>query len=249
MTKFAQFVYSKVSNELDWWQGLLDIVTGLDSGIQVKGPDRQPTTVAEQFADRTSAGRAQFYLDFGNNVVYRMERCYNNNQRSDQVLMFDNSGSRSNAWWNGSFDVDQIATRQVFVAYIKSENFVWFGITAWNGNLSGINRAASRLTVGDNVYAKSVSNNNPISGDFIGSNSTAARFLTFFTYAETAGTLSYINKAIFISGGVKQFETEDILTCTTIPLFSTLSFNGRNYLAIGTNALLELKPEDEESES
>lgn len=241
---FRQFVYSKQGTELEFWQGLLDIITGLDENIRIQDHTGELTTVAAQFADRTSSSRAEFYCNFGNGIIFRMERAYSNNMRNDQVFYYDNTGSRVGAWWNGNFNVDTVATRSVFVAYIKSENFVWFGLAAYNSNLSGVYRAASRLTVDGNVYAKSIQSNNPMSGTFVGENSSA-EFMPFFTYAEPSGTISYINKAIFVNGGVRQFETSNIMTCTNVSTFSTLSFNGRNYLAIGTNALLELTDEED----
>lgn len=249
---FRQFVYAKNGTELEFWQGLLDIITSLDDGIRIEDANGDLTTVEAQLEDRTSASQATFYCNFGNGVIYRLGRAYSNNNRSDQVFIWDNLGSRTGAWWNGNYMIDDVATRSVFVAYIKSDNFVWFGISAWNSNISGIYRSATRLTIDGNVYAKSTQNNIPIpspsnnanNDTFVGENSSGI-FAPFFTFADTAGNISYINKAIFINGGVKQFETEDIKTCSNVSLWSTIALpDGRNFLAVGNNAMVELDTEE-----
>lgn len=254
MAIFKQFVYAKQGTEYDFWNGLFDIITGLDEGIRIEDANGNLTTVDAQLEDRTSASQATFYCNFGNGVIYRLGRAYSNNASTDQVFIRDNLGSLAGAWWNGRYMIDDVATRSVFVAYIKSENFVWFGISAFNSNISGINRAATRLKVNGNVYAKSTQNNIPVptpsnvpnNDTFIGENSSVV-FAPFFNFAEEAGKISYINKAVFVNGGARQFETEEIKTCSNVPLWSSIALpDGKNYLAIGTNAMIELDAEEEE---
>ena len=245
MAIFKQLSYAKTGTEYDFWQGILDIITDLDSNIRIEDASGNLTTVEAQLENRSSSYKAAFYLNFGNGIIYRLQRGYANNNRNDQIGSFDAGGGQNSYWWDGSFAIDDIGTRKTGIAYIKSPNFTWFGLCPWNGNVSGVGRSAARLTVGNEVYAKSVQYNVPINNVVFNGRNSAVTFASFFTYASPAGELDYLNKAIFMSGGQKAFETEDILTCSNVSTFSTLSFNGRSYLAIGPNALIELTDEEE----
>lgn len=237
MAEFKQFTYTNNGTEIDFMQGLVDLICGLDDSITVEDANGNPTTVAEQYADLTSASTARFYVNFGNN------------QRLDMRRNFANSAGCRNFVFNGynalyslnNLGVMDRATRSFLVIYLKSENLLVFWIGAYNAtSISGAIASALVLKTTNDRFANVQTNVNVLNYNLVGSNSTVT-YSPIFAYSAGAGNIDFAEKAIFVSGGVKAIETEDIKSCSTMPQFASIALpDGRNFFTIATNAMVEV---------
>lgn len=245
MAEFKQFLYTNTGTEIEFMQGFIDLLCGLGEGITCEDENGNPTTAAAQFADLTSSSTAKFYINFG--TGYRLCILRNNNNSGVcKVYKFDN---RDIQYEWGNDNVMTSTSRSFFVTYLKSDNFfaIWIGAYNINAITSTLYSAMRMVNDSHKYLGYLVGGYNIISATFSGNN-TSVTFSPLFAYSMGAGKVDYIEHSPFISGGVKQFDCEDIFSCSTVPQFSSIALpNGKNYFAIGTNAMVEVDTEEEAS--
>lgn len=246
MAVFKQFTYTNNGTEVDFMQGLIDLICGLDESITVEDENGDPTTAAAQYADLTSASKAAFYLNFGNNRKLSLARAYTNDRVCAQLYInIFGAGDRIWNYSNQNGAVMAEKNRSVFIAYIKSESLIvlWIG----DYNITAITNAGDsimKVKTGNDSFTAGLYNINIMGAQFVGSNSSAT-FSPVFQYSAGAGNVDFIEKAVFVSGGAKAFETEDIKSCSNMPQFASIALpDGRNFFTIATNAMVQI---DEES--
>ena len=245
MAIFRQYLYTNTGSEIDFMQGLIDLICSLGDNITCEDEHGNPTTAAAQFADLTSSSTAKFYINFGTSTEhqtgYRLCILRNtNNSQMCKVYKFDNRDIQYE-WGN-----DYVATetsRSFYITYLKSDNFFALWIGAYNiNNITSTLYSVMRMTNNSSKYiAYVIGGYNIISATFTG-NDTSVTFSSLFQYSAGAGKIDYVNHAPFISGGAKQFESSDIYSCSTVPQFSSIALpDGNNYYTIGTNAMVKVE--------
>lgn len=66
-------------------------------------------------------------------------------------------------------------------------------------------------------------------------------FAKMINFAAPAGNIGYSSIAPFSNGGSLAFYVSEILSCSTVNQFITINLpNGKNYLSIGSNAMVEI---------
>ena len=63
-----------------------------------------------------------------------------------------------------------------------------------------------------------------------------------FQYSAYPGTLDYSDYTVLLASGTKVGTTTALKSCSTLAYLSTTSIGSKNYLAIGTNNLIEVDP-------
>lgn len=251
MAIFKQFTYTKTGTEIEFLQGFIDLICGLDSDITCEDINGNETTAAAQFADLSSNSRADIFFNFGNALKIEFRRAASN-ASSTYGYQIINNGTQllTLRYASSGTNVTTSAERSFFISYIKSSNVIALWLA--NYNVSAIANATYTLmrikTANDN-YLMNAYSNNPIGGTFTNDNSSVV-LSTVLPYACVAGSVDIIEKTIFTSGGVKALEITDIKSCSTVSQFSSIALpNGKNYFAIGTNNLVEIEDEDDEEET
>ena len=249
MAIFRQFSYTNNGTEIEFAQGLIDLICGLDEGITCEDVNGDPTTAAAAYSDLTSASKATFVFNFGNNVKMKFERNSTNNSTANGYkIYYTQSNSVNTYWFNNSSAVNATGARTYFISYIKSENLIvlWLGgfavVTVSNANFS-----AMILRNSTNSFSALINNVNILNQTLVGGGKSVT-YSPLFQYSAEAGKIDYVDHAPFISGGSKQFDTEEILSCSTVSQFSSIALpDGRNFFAISTNAMVEISEEEEET--
>lgn len=243
MAEITQYLYTNSGTELDFIQGIIDIICDMDDNITLEDINGNPTTVAAQYADLTSASQADFYLRFNDNFRLELKRggnnsisTYNYSFKSPLVsrdVRFANAGKTPVTEW----------TRQYYVTYIKGANvrILYFGDYNVSA-LSGVNCSLIYLKDSGEVYVGHMNSNIALSANLYGDTDTLT-YSALLPYAAEAGNIEYVGTTSFMSGGTKALTTSEIYSCSTINQFSSIGLpNGKNYFAIGTNALVEVDP-------
>ena len=245
MAVFRQFLYTNNGNEIAFMQGFVDLILNLGVDIKVEDASGNEITVADAYSDLTSATMATFYLNFGAGNRIKFRRGNHNATNIDHFWVSDAAESFNlRVYFGGDMTIGATVARSFYVTYIKSENFFafWFG----DYNISSISSSKinfSRVINAGEKYFELASGINPLSNNYLGNN-ISGKITSFLNYAAPAGYIDYVDSAPFISGGTKQFEISEVKQCSTIPQFSSISLpNGKNYLAIHTNAMVEVDPE------
>ena len=245
MAIFRQFTYTNNGTEIEFAQGLIDLICGLDEGITCEDVNGDPTTAAAAYADLTSASKATFIFNFGNNVKMKVERNATNNNSAALYKIYYTASSSSNVQWatTGSA-VNTVGTRSYFISYLKSENLIALWIGAYSVvNISNANVSAMILKNSTDSFAALINTANIIGQALVGGEMSVT-YSPLFHYAAEAGKIDYVDHAAFISGGTKQFDSEEIFSCSTVSQFASISLPNRgNYFAIGTNALVPIDAE------
>jgi hypothetical protein len=253
MAEFRQFVYTNTGTEIDFMEGLVDLICGLDSSITVVDVNGNPTTVAEQYEERSSTNTPQFIFEFGTGFNLGIKRNNSTNNVVDKIQVGVGSGtniSYNGSFWGDTLAIDTDGNRSQFVAYLKSDTMVGIWIGPYTGSFTyNIRASILKLITPTANYVGGIYNSNAVmTSNFIGNNSNN-NFYTLLSYNAEAGNIDYINHSIFMSGGVKSFTFPDIYSCSTVSIGTSIALpNGKNYFAIGTNALVEVEPEIEEAE-
>ena len=116
---------------------------------------------------------------------------------------------------------------------------MWFGnwtITA----ISNATYSAIILKTSDDMFVTTINSANIINQTLVGTD-TSVIYSPLFQYAREAGKIDFVDHAPFVSGGVKLFDTEEILSCSTVSQFASITLPNRgNFYAIGTNALVPI---------
>lgn len=249
MAEFKQFTYTNNGTEIDFMQGLVDLICGLDDSITVEDENGNPTTVEEQYADTTAQSRhfPIFVFKFGGSKMTLRRNRWVGEQQS-RFMYYPNYPATSpyvilDLAYN-QYAYNAQATRQLFVSYYKSDNVIALWLGSYNvTQISNAGVSATLIKTEDGNYGAVVSGTNPWASSFIGDDVTVTYSPTF-AYSAGAGNIDFIEKAVFVSGGAKAFETEEIKSCSTMPQFASIALpDGRNFFTIATNAMVEINTE------
>ena len=242
MAVITQMAYTSSSTEIAFMQGFIDLICGLDNDITCEDVNGNETTAAAQFADLTSASRASFYFNFNNAVKIEFRRGTNNNSAAKNYNVYVNNVSVVGLnFASGTASPTTSTNRSWFVGYAKGNDTLCLWLGSYNiSALSNTNLSVLRIKTSNNNYLGYI-NSSAIMTSTLYSTSASVTFANVLPYACQSGYIDYISNAKFVSGGTKQFETSDFLSCSTVSLFSNIALpNGKNYLAVGTNTLLEV---------
>lgn len=236
MAEFKQFTYTNNGTEIDFMQGFIELLQSLDNNIAIQDKDGNPTTVADQYADLTSASRAQFLIDFGNGNKLNMTRQYANNSGAREF-----TGTAQIRYTNSNYTAMTQGARSFFVAYLKNENILMLWLGWYNvENISGASISVIVLNNNNVRFTALGTSTNPLGYNLVGNNTTIT-YSPVFAYSAGAGNIDFVEKAVFVSGGSKAFETEEIKSCSTIPQFTSIALpDGRNFFTVATNAMIEI---------
>lgn len=249
MAEFRQFTFSDNGTEITFMENFIATILSLDDSFSLENESGESITVASEFEDRTSSKIATFYINLGNGTRLRFLRDKSNNASGKAYLASFSGNSYSlsaqvifdtTSWGLG---IDTVITRPVFIGYLKSDTMLilWLGGYGVQ-TISSSTCVSSKITDGSNIYTGFINSANPMSANFI-YNNTSFTYASSLPYAQSPGNIDFINSTSFVSGGVKQFSCTDILSCSTVPQWSSIALpNGKNYLAIGTHALVEVEP-------
>lgn len=179
-----------------------------------------------------------FFLNLGNGQRIEFKRPRASASQTIDYLIFGSYCSFGVA--AGTMDA---ATRSYFVAYLKSDNLVifWLGIY----NTSSISNAFGfgiMLRNNNNTFTYTTRSLYPLNYTLVGPDSSVT-FAPTINYNAGAGNVDFAEKAVFVSGGSKAFETEEIKSCSTMSQFASIALpDGRNLFTIATNAMVEIDP-------
>jgi hypothetical protein len=244
MAEFRQFTFTNTGTEIDFVQALFDLITEIDDGIIIEDSNGEPITdAADLYVDTTV--KAIFYLNLGNNQKIKFERWTVIRDGTQSFLV----NNQQCLYSTGNMAYDYQGIRQFFIGYYKSENVtaLWFG--SYNATtLQYAPRSGMVIKTANDRFAAVVTNNNPIVGSFVGSNSTIT-FVNIMNYSAGVGNIDYIEKSVFVSGGARALFIPDIFSCSTVAQWSTIALpNGKLYFAIHTNAMIDITPPESENE-
>ena len=242
MTTFRQFTYTNNGTEIDFLQGFIDLICGLDSDITCEDSNGNTTTAAAQFSDMTSSGRADIFFNFGNSLKIEFKRTATNNSNANGYQIYNNGSSVTTVrQTNQAQSPTTSMARSYFVTYIKTDSILILWLGHWYTTLiTAAIYSLMRIKTANDNYLTNMAGTNPIGGTFTNDNSSVV-FSSVLPYACQAGNIDMIGKSVFVSGGTKAFDTDEIQSCSTVSQFSTLALaNGKNYFAIGNNAVIEL---------
>jgi hypothetical protein len=243
MAEIKQYLYTNTGTEIDFIQGLVNIILELYPTATLEDANGDPTTVADQYTDLTSASKAEFYIRFGN-VRLRMYRDATNNAAASAYRFSAITEGRVFYMYTGQKPTVS-ATRKYLITSVKSDNF----FILWIGKYDDVSTSQAPASI---MLIKQPNNNN-----FITSNNSAtvlnefrngtisANYASMFGYSAGAGNLEYVEKAVFKSGEAKVFELEDLKSCTIVPAYSSLALpDGRLFYAVASNAMVEITEEE-----
>ena len=244
MGVYNKFTYTNTGSEIDFMQGLIDIIVGL--GATCEDTEGNPTTAALQYADLTSESQATFVFNFGGNAKLTIQRRGTNNNSVNFLRVSTPQYSTDDlAFAFAPQYATEQTNRTLNLAYYKSNDFIaiWF---IWY-NRTAITQATCNfacLEANNDVFYSSAGGYNAITGSFLGTTISGTLFASL-KYSAGAGNIDYIENTLFISSGVKQFGTSAIVSCSTVPQFSSIALpNGKNYFTLTTNLMVEVDLEE-----
>lgn len=249
MAEYKQYTFSDSGTEITFMENFINTLLSLDDSFSLENEAGDPITVASEFEDRTSAKTATFYINLGNGTRFKLTRNKSNNQNGQFYgASFSGEGYVTSARldfdttsWGLAIGTQYV--RPLFIAYLKSDTM----LILWLGGFSSQSPSAATMVLskiydGSNYYTGWAASANMMSGTFINGN-VSCTYVNMLPYAQQAGHIDYTNGTTFVSGGAKQFTCTDILACSTIPQWSNISLpNGKNYMAIAANAMVEIDP-------
>lgn len=236
MAIFRQFKYTTNTTEIEFMQGLIDLICGLGPNITCEDTEGNPTTAALQFADLTSASTATFVFNFGTDNKLTVVRGANN---SEGTKYYSINGSQLQFGWATSTPTQVTSDRAYSLAYIQGTDIcgIWFG----NYNAYGMGsmfRSYARLIVNSVNYTGTTNSHNILNAAFTGANSSV-NYVGSLSYSPGAGQIDYFDHVVFLSNGIKAFDFYGLYSCSTVIQYSNISLpNGKNFIALATNALL-----------
>lgn len=248
MAIVRSFIYTSSGTEIEFMQGLIDIMCEV-LGVTCTNSEGNPTTAAEQFADLTSASTATFYMRFSNGQYYYMQRSATNNAQASSYWFGSYSGGRFGAYIGGSGYPSTATARSLSVAYIKSDNMKCFwwdepGRTWYTDKRAFV----GAIINGEDMFTVVSANqgNSPMAHTYTG-DIYNINFVTCLPYTCGAGKIDIAESIPAISGGVKAFNFDTLKQCSTVAQYSSIAVpDGRNFFAIHTNILIELDADEEE---
>lgn len=234
------------NNELEFWTNFISYMTSLDSRITCN------TTAAEQ-CDIKKIYTPVYIFDFDGKFQIKFTRTdqWNNWTQNYAVNFIINGTSYAGNWMlfcnlnAGTYRPDSNVFMQYSVASIISDTsmFIWLGSYGTSSDVSAFSNSGAFL--GD--YAGYKNNYNIMAGNFYdvaNAGVVASSIVPALAYSAGPGNIDYIEKVVFVSNGTRTFEDTNLFACSTVAFWTTISLpNGKNYLAIHTNAMVEVDPE------
>ena len=240
--------------EIEYMQRVVDTLCALDSRITCN------TTAAAQYADLTTDYTATFDIDIDGEYQLRLKRSKTNGHTSGiqgyffSIIVDGNEYCKSTAaprmWSNQTTPTQTVGTGYYFkiAAFIDTEHiFIWMGGATNTSNIAffPVGYCTGMLIDGDGkYYASGVHNSNLITEQsFYKCENASAGFMMpkVLNYIDEPGTISYLQNLyapLYSNGSPAKFAT-GLIASSTRTLGESLFFDGKNYLAIGTNILIE----------
>lgn len=235
--------------EIQWLQRIIDTICGIDSRVTCN------TTAAEQYADLTSESRATFDIDINGKYKLRLKRSATNNTQTSQyifsIIVNETEyivSSNIRMWTTNTAGTGTVSNGYFKVSALVTDNdiIMWFG-ASYNTEIAAIfptNYASGYISGASNeAYCFGVYNSNDIMPQSLykTDGSTGFSFVKPLNFTEAAGNIAIINNCfnpIASSGAFADF-TKDLISCSTLALGSSVIIDGKTYLAIATNLLIE----------
>lgn len=129
---------------------------------------------------------------------------------------------------------------------VASENMFMMklvSLAGWSGNTGC---AFVYVKSSDDDYFGSIQNNNNVDVSNISmanGNGGSYSIKNILSYSMDNGYIDYIKKGYLFSGNTKLDDIDGILSCSTIPNNSTITIDGENYYAMGSNLLVGIDGE------
>lgn len=245
--EFRSYKYTSTGTEIDFLQGFIDLVNGLDDDITCVDENGDPVTAAQILGE---GGTAYFYVDFNNSnaptIKFARERGIGSGAHL-YGLYVNNEYWKSLVFSYDDYGVGVQTPRSWEITLLKGESVVglWIGSYAAT-SVSNSDCSFMRIkTTNDNYFAV-LNTINIMTATFYSSDSSAT-FKTILPYNAGAGNIDYVQYAIFESGGTRAAVIEDIYSCSNVTAWSTIALpNGKNYVAVHTNAMIELTNDESE---
>lgn len=244
----TQIHASDTETQEQYMQRVVDTICGIDSRITCN------TTASAQYADSTA--HASFDFNINNKYVLRLYRRNVNSsndssffisviingieyERSSNIRMFYTAGTATTLVLNGYLKVS---------AFLTDEDvFLWIGAHHDQPIQDLLPSSYSTCLVCDknnNFYAKGLpANINPLSYALYKCDDGTANYsvVKCLTYSEAPGLISYIREAPISGNGQLFANAKNLITCTTVPIGSTLAFpTGVNYFAVDPNVIIDI---------
>lgn len=124
----------------------------------------------------------------------------------------------------------QFLETSIYITEFKEDENIYVGGYVWI-NSSVISTYFNTKTIYDIPFKKI--------GDTTETSLTIARL---FPYAAYPSTVDYSNKSVIVSSVGRVATTTVFTSCSTVTYLSTISLGSKNYLAIGTNTIIEIEP-------
>lgn len=231
------------NNELEFWTNFISYMTSLDNRITCN------TTAAEQ-CDIRYIYTPIYIFDFDGKFQIKFSRSaqWSNWSQTYAVTFIINGTSYTASSMlfctpsDGTYRPDSSVFMRYSVASAISDTsmFIWLGNYSASSDISAYSNAGAFL--GD--YAGYNNSSNILAGSFydiVNSGVVAYSMTALLPYSAGAGNIDYIEKVVFTSNSVRAFESNEVCSCSTVsPWVSIALPNGKNYLTIHTNAMLEV---------
>lgn len=240
--------------EIEYMQRVVDTLCALDSRITCN------TTAAAQYEDLTTDYTATFDIDIDGEYQLRLKRARTNGDTSGiqgcffSIIVDGNEYCKSSAaprlWSNQTKPTQTVGTGYYLkiAAFIDDEHiFIWIGGATNTSNIPFFPSGYSTGMIIDNddkYYASGVHNSNLITEQsFYKCEDASAGFMMpkALNYIDAPGTISYLQNLdapLYSNGSPAKFAT-GLVASSTRTLGESLFFDGKSYLAIGTNILIE----------
>ena len=241
MATFRKYTYTNDGTEIDFFQGLYDAISSLDSNITLEDAEGNIVTFADIYSDLTVA--PTFYINFGGGARMVFVRPSVPTQSTSHWTC----NSRNLILTNASLAYDVRGTRSAMLILMKSDTFNYVSIGSYN-NTTLQYMSATAITIKQNnvIYTASYVGYSAVSQQFKGSDNSIVYLARLFPFVSNAGSIDYSLKTPLCSGsssGTKVFDTNAICSCSTVALESSIALpNGKNYYAIDTNWMIEVEP-------
>lgn len=248
--KSVQVSASGTTTEIEQMQIIIDAITGLDPRITCN------TTAAAQFADLTSASRAEFEFTVNDKFSFKMKRATTNDARTQNytfttIINGVVYSSKNIKMWNNIILPSGLPTVgssfKIAMFDTEGEIIIWIGVNATGGVSSQYpnNYCLGLIKTSDDKYLASgvADNNNIMSQSFYDCDSVAGGFsiVNMIPYGVDVGQIHLLtgNYNPILLGGVIDSYTLDLIPCSTVTLFASLTIRGHLYFAIGTNLIVQ----------
>ena len=91
-------------------------------------------------------------------------------------------------------------------------------------------------TNGHNIYALNLTS--------FEDSTSGYQITRLLNFTAPAGSTAYLDRAVFSNNGDTAYWFTELCSCSTVPFNSTVTILGNNYLAIGTNTIVQIPEED-----